>query len=1117
MRKAMLKGILIFSFILLAVSVNYAAVAAIVSATASTTYGANTAALSCDGNTGSRWESAQGVDPQWIYWDLGSSQPLSTIIIDWEAAAASNYTVQGSTDAATWTTLATVLNSKYMVNHTIITNSISGTYRYVRMYGTTRTTIYGYSIWEVTINTVSGTSSTPVSSSSSSVAVSSSKSSTPSSSGTGGITAIVAAVASTTYGANTAALSCDGSTGTRWESAQGVDPQWIYWDLGSSQTLLKIVIDWEVASASAYQIQGSADASAWTTIATVANSSQVDHNQITTTLSGTFRYVRMYGTARTTVWGYSIWETSIYTTSGTGSSSPAVSSSSTAPVSSSGTASSISGSTIMVQAENWSSMFSVATEPTLDVGGGLDVGWIVTGSWMEYSVNITSAGGYIFSLRYTSPNDGAKADLRVNGTTVTTLALNNTGGWQSWATAMSNVTLPAGTLTIRIYANVGGFDVNWFSFTPGTLAPAPTPPPALTGGNEAAITALINQMTQAEKIQQVGDDTGDAFKTSANTRLGIPGFMMADGSRGTRGGTLWPAWVGTACTFNTNLVYLYGIALGQEFRALGNNVGLAPMMNVIRDGRFGRAWESMSEDPYIMGELAVNFVKGMQSVGCAATVKHMACYNECTAQPAVVISERALQELYLYHFRTVVQKANPYFIMAAYGGINGYANTAYYHMLTEVCKWTWPYWGAIMSDWGAVYNQAQAANGGTDLEMPGPFAGLDTNIAAGTVQQSRLDDMVRRVLRVKYNLGMMTPGYNPTNYTSSLNSATNITLEQTMANESIVLARNTGLLPLSKTATQKIAVLGTWAKIARTDGGGSAGMGATGYFPTPFDSITNKVKTSMPNVTITEDYNNCDTAIVFVGINDPGEGFDRTNTDLLSNQNEYVAQVLAAKPNNTIVVYTGGSACVSNTWASAPSVLIALYPGLRQGPAIADILFGDVNPSGKLSVSFPANVSQLPAFPTNVYETAGEGRGYFYYDKHNLTPLYAFGHGLSYTTFQYSNLRISPANITKTGTVTVQVDVKNAGSRAGQEVVQLYIQPLNSSVDRRVKDLRGFSKVNLAAGATTTVTFTVDAGAVSYFDDSITVMNWVAEPLTYNVLIGSSSRDIRLTGSFILN
>lgn len=300
-------------------------------AVSSTTNGGNGPGLSCDGNTGTRWESTQGTDPQWIYWDLGSAKPLTQIVIEWEVASASNYTIEGSSDAAAWTILATVVNSK-AVDHLRITNSISGTFRYVKMNGTKRTTPYGYSIWEVYITTAAA-SSTPVTSPSSAAVSSSSSvvtsSSIVASSSAQGVTqAVISAGSASAYiGTQTAGLSFDNNTGTRWESPSS-DPQWIVWDLGSSKVLNKIIIEWEVASANLYQIQGSADSANWVTLATVTNTSTVDHNKVTTPLSGTYRYVRMYGTKRNTPYGYSIWEVYIYVGTSGSSSSTVISSSS---------------------------------------------------------------------------------------------------------------------------------------------------------------------------------------------------------------------------------------------------------------------------------------------------------------------------------------------------------------------------------------------------------------------------------------------------------------------------------------------------------------------------------------------------------------------------------------------------------------------------------------------------------------------------------------------------------------------------------------------------------------------------------------------------------------------
>jgi len=279
---------------------------------------------------------------------------------------------------------------------------------------------------------------------------------------------------------------------------------------------------------------------------------------------------------------------------------------------------------------------------------------------------------------------------------------------------------------------------------------------------------------------------------------------------------------------------------------------------------------------------------------------------------------------------------------------------------------------------------------------------------------------------------------------------------------------------------------------------------------------------------------------------DLGEGFDRQNLDLPKfnakgelalnqfgaatpgpnppydqDQNALVAQALAVKPKNTIVVYTGGSFSVAGTWSTAPGVLIALYPGGDQGNAIADVLFGDYNPGGHLSVTFPMNAADVPAFGTdNValysqYEAVEEGRGWPYYDKHNLPVLFPFGHGLSYTTFLYSNLQVTPTTVAQTATVNVKVDVHNTGARAGDEAVQLYVADVAASVPRRVKDLRGFLRVSLAAGEKKTVSFTLKPSDLAYYDDKAS--KWVAEAGVFNVMVGSSSRDLRLLGSFTLS
>jgi beta-glucosidase len=252
---------------------------------------------------------------------------------------------------------------------------------------------------------------------------------------------------------------------------------------------------------------------------------------------------------------------------------------------------------------------------------------------------------------------------------------------------------------------------------------------------------------------------------------------------------------------------------------------------------------------------------------------------------------------------------------------------------------------------------------------------------------------------------------------------------------------------------------------------------------------------------------------VVVGINDGGETIDRSNLDLPNGQNDLVTQVLKVKPDKTIVVFTGGSWAIAGAWSTAPAVVIALYPGQEQAHALADVLFGDYNPAGRLSISFPNDASQVPAW-NSTYEPAWEGRGYFYYDSKNLTPLFAFGHGLSYTTFAYSNLSITPLSVVMPDVVTVNVDVANTGGRAGDEVIQLYLKPPQTTVQRRIKDLRGFKRIALAPGEKKTVTFHLLERDLAYFSEADSL--FTTEPGVYTVQIGASSRDIRQQGSFTL-
>jgi len=1117
-----------------------------------------------DGNVGTRWSSAHQLDPQWIYVDLGATTTVTHVILRWEAAYGKSYQIQTSNDATNWTNIYTTTTGDGGVDDL---TGLSGSGRYIRMNGTVRAlTAYGYSLWEFEIyggasatNTPTNTAvaptntatNTPVGPTNTPTNTSVAPSNTPTNTAVAGCGATNVAqgkpaTASSVLGGNTAAMAVDGNGGTRWESVHAVDPQWIYVDLGSTQSICRVRLNWEPAFGKSYQIQTSNDASSWTNIyTTTTGDGGIDD---LTGLAGSGRYVRMNGTVRATQYGYSLWEYEIYIGSGGPTNTPTNTSvgptntpTNTSPPTNTptrtntpngptptpstanlaawhtGTSSSDENGGLSANkafdanlGSRWSSVASDPQWVYVDLGANATINRVVliweTAYGKSYQIQTSNDTTNWTTIYSTTTGDGGTDNLtglsgsgryvRMNGTVRAT-----TFGYSLWE--------------FEVYGS-GGLPMTPPPPTP-TFAPSVTPKPLLPSQWDSQINSLMSQLTLAEKIAMIAGDTG-GFSTPPITRLGIPALIMSDGPHGIRGGTLWPALSGAANSFDPALEQQVGVAMAKEFRALGKNVSLGPMLNLVRDGRWGRANETYSEDPFLSGKLAAARIRGIQTVGVIADPKHYAANNIENGRGGfpVEISERALRELYTYNFMIAVKEGDAWSAMASYNNVNGFAATANNHLINGIMKNDWGFQGWVVSDWGATYgNTVGAAWGSTDIEMPSPgafsYANLSAAISNGSVPQSLVDDKVRRILLTMFKAGMFAPGYNPVAYTADLKSAATRTLALQAARESMVLAKNTGnLLPLNKATTQRIAVIGPYANDCRNDGGGSGSL--TGpYCISPLQGITSKISGSA--TTLVTDWTTADYVFVVVGINDLGEGFDRTNVDLPVvggvDQNALVAQVMAAKPNRTIVVYTGGSAAVAGSWSNAPAVVIAFYPGQEQGTALADVLFGDYNPAGRLAVSFPNTASQIPPWGQsfNVYESAGEGRGYYYYDKHNLTPLFAFGHGLSYSAFTYSNLRITPGT-----TVTIQVDVQNTGTRAGDEVVQLYVGDPVASVDRRVKDLRGFQRVNLAPGALATITFTLTDQDLAYWNDATN--GWRTEPGAFNVLIGASSRDIRLQGSF---
>jgi beta-glucosidase len=632
--------------------------------------------------------------------------------------------------------------------------------------------------------------------------------------------------------------------------------------------------------------------------------------------------------------------------------------------------------------------------------------------------------------------------------------------------------------------------------------------------------------------------------------------------------TAFPAGLAMAATWDPDLLILEGKVIGQEVKALGRDMILGPTLNIARQPLWGRNFEGYGEDPYLASRLVIGYIKGVQGEGVIASVKHFAANNQEFERHRIdeKIDERTLQEIYFPAFQAAVQEAGVWSVMSAYNKVNGLYCAENPYLLHDVLKKQWGFKGFVISDWGSTYSTAATVNAGMDLEMPGgdpmktwfarPQTHADGNgagwltpdkvlpaITAGQISIAAIDDNVSRLLRVMFTAGLFDK---PHAGGGAVDTPEQKAVARTAAAESIVLLKNTGdLLPVAK-AIHAIAVIGPNAAVARTGGGGSS-LVRPNYSVTPLDGIReragNQVLVSyaqgaaIPGEDASKDSPaararlrqdaaaaaaKSDAAIVVVG-NAPSiesEGFDRKTLRLPEGQDELI-QAIAKANKNTIVVINAGSPVAMEPWLDqVPAVLVMWYGGQEAGHALAAVLFGDFTPSGKLPVTFPRKIEDTPAYRhypgENLHTEYAEGIyvGYRHYDRASIEPLFPFGHGLSYTKFDYSDLKVTPDKIAPGRRVQVSMTVRNSGARAGAEVVQLYLHQAKSSADRPPQELKGFRRVMLPAGQSQTVTFTLDARAMSFY--SVAKHAWVAEPSSFDVLVGASSRDIRLKGNFEL-
>jgi beta-glucosidase len=788
------------------------------------------------------------------------------------------------------------------------------------------------------------------------------------------------------------------------------------------------------------------------------------------------------------------------------------------------------------------------------------------------------------------------------------------------------------------------------------------------------VEALLSQLTLKEKVALLSGL--DIWRTVPIERVGLPSITMTDGPHGVRATrreadrpsgptTAFPTGVSMASTWNPELIEKAASAMAEETRAMGCEVLLGPCVNIVRHPLAGRNFEAYSEDPYLAGRIGTAWVKGLQSQGVAASLKHFACNNQeiNRFRGNSVVDERTLREIYLAQFEMVVKEAKPWTVMCSYNRINGTYASQHNTLLNDILRGEWGFDGLVVSDWMANHTIFESVQGGLDLEMPGPakYYGrlLEEAVENWQIEESTIDEAVRRVLKLIIRTGKLDGRQTA----GSVNTIEHQQLARDVAAEAMVLLKNdNAVLPLDANAITSIAAIGPSAIGWQISGGGSSRVdpphvidpltalkakigdqveivyaegcdntvelptlrgdfkveffdnpqlagepAATSsektvsggwWFATPDPAVKSMqysvrwstmlnvartgryafgvgcsaeaqviidgrviVASGQPDVTIDleagKDYEfkaemkkaddlvfgfvrvgmayrpdpdnriqqaaelaaRSDVAIVYAGYpeNFETEGVDRPHMDLTGEQNALIAAVAAANPKTIVVLNVG--APVSMPWVDdVAAIVLAHYPGMDGAISLTNILCGEVNPSGKLTVTYPKALKDTPAY--NNYPGArnvvyGEGIfvGYRHYEYREIEPLYPFGHGLSYTTFEYSEWTM-PEVVKRGEAVKIYVKVKNTGTVAGKEVAQLYVRDVQASVQRPVKELKGFAKVALQPGEEKTVAFELNERALAYYDPDRKA--WVAEPGEFEVLIGSSSRDIRLRTKFTL-
>lgn len=673
------------------------------------------------------------------------------------------------------------------------------------------------------------------------------------------------------------------------------------------------------------------------------------------------------------------------------------------------------------------------------------------------------------------------------------------------------------------------------------------------------VKKLVNELTLEEKASLCSG--ADFWHTKAIDRLNIPAAMVSDGPHGIRKQESladhmgvaesikaigFPTASAMACSFDRDLLHKVGDALGEECVAEDLAVLLGPGINMKRSPICGRNFEYYSEDPVVAGELGAAFVNGVQEHDVGTSLKHFAANNQEWRRMSISaeIDERTLREIYLAAFETVVKKAQPWTIMCSYNRINGVYSCENDWLLNKVLRDEWGFEGLVMTDWGAMDERVPSLKAGLDLEMPDCHGETDKLIVkavqSGELEESVLDTAVERILTMVDKYLTARKDIDPASMVHPLPSsaergydvAAHHALARTTAEQSAVLLKNEDILPLQK--DKKIAFIGEFAKVPRIQGGGSSHINNTSIesaLDAAGDSVSYAQGFHIDEETTDETLlqeaitlaKESDVAVIFAGLPDSfeSEGFDRTHLNMPANQNELIARISEVQPNVVVVLHSGSP--IAMPWLDKVAGVLQMYlAGQASGGAAVNLLFGDATPCGKLAETFPLHLEDNPSylnFPGNrekVCYQEGVFIGYRYYDKKKMDVLFPFGYGLSYTDFTYSNMKVTVNGknaadvdvIKETDEIVVSADITNTGNCDGAEIVQLYIKNPVVYEIRPEKELRDFAKVFLKAGETKTVTFMLNARAFSYYETRI--HDWYAESGDYEILLASSSRDIRL-------